>query len=545
MKTLEFKLHPSTSQSQIIDLWLRQLKWVWNRGLSLLEEDQQRRWRQKHNHLLPDSLKLKWKNNHFVGCGVQKNKSGHKYCKTRTNRNIEDPKKLFLSGSYYAKRHNQDKPWLQSICTRVMSGIHQSLDKAWKAYSDPSHPGRRPHYKRTRDNLKTLINNSGRTTVKFTHADKSDDAYVQFPVLGKIGCKGFYKRYPVDVEHGSVKIVKEPSGYYLHVCVDLPERRLKQSDRLVGIDPGLKSVITTDKGREVAPPRLYRKREKKIQRLQRQASRQQKGSASQNRTYQKIALENEKIRRSRNAFNHKLSTKIVREYGAIAIEDIQIKNLVRRPKPKKRKNGKGYEQNGAKRKSGLNKSFADAALGDLIAKIESKCKVAGREFVRVPSAYTTIDCSRCGDKVAKALSTRTHRCSSCGYVDGRDSNAAKNILTKGRQLLLEYFGKTYRAWAWEGGESLKRDESERLTGGTTSNHASETLLSIDGGMPPEAVLETALQPRDENSLQLPNSSSNDLRDAKGVGTTPLPKTPSSLQKLNSPEYEQHLRSGLL
>ncbi len=501
MKTLEFKLHPSTSQSQIIDLWLRQLKWVWNRGLSLLEEHQQRRWRQKHNHSLPDSLRLKWKNNHFIGCGVQKTKGGHKYCKIRTDRSIEDPKKLFVSGSYYAKQYNQDKPWLQGICTRVMSGIHQSLDKAWKTYSDPSHPGRRPHYKGKRDNLKTLINNNGRTTVKFTHVDKSDDAFVQFPVLGKITCKGFYKRYPVGVEHGSVKIVKEPSGYYLQVCVDLPEKQLKQSDRLVGIDPGLKSVLTTDQGREVAPPRLYRKREKKIQRLQRKASRQQEGSTSQKRTRQKIALENEKIRRSRNAFNHKLSTKIVREYGAIAIENIQIKNLVRRPKAKKRKDGKGYEQNGAKRKSGLNKSFADNALGDLIAKIESKCKVAGRDFMRVPAAYTTINCSRCGEKVAKALSTRTHRCPSCGYVDGRDSNAAKNILAKGRQILLEDFGKHYRAWAWEWDENPKRDESDRPTGGTTDVIASETPLSSNGGVPPEAVLETALQPRDEDSLQ--------------------------------------------
>jgi putative transposase len=103
---------------------------------------------------------------------------------------------------------------------------------------------------------------------------------------------------------------------------------------------------------------------------------------------------------------------------------------MRRPKPKKREDGKGYEHNGAKRKSGLNKSFADTGLGDLKAKIESKAKAGGREVALVAPQYTTIDCSRCGAEVKKALSTRTHRCSSCGLVLDRDENAARNILMK-------------------------------------------------------------------------------------------------------------------
>jgi hypothetical protein len=47
VKTLEFKIYPSTAQAQTIDLWLEQLKWVWNRGLEIRLEAQQRRWREK------------------------------------------------------------------------------------------------------------------------------------------------------------------------------------------------------------------------------------------------------------------------------------------------------------------------------------------------------------------------------------------------------------------------------------------------------------------------------------------------------------------
>lgn len=146
-------------------------------------------------------------------------------------------------------------------------------------------------------------------------------------------------------------------------------------------------------------------------------------------------MQHEKIRRSRNAFNHKLSTKVVREYSGIVMEDLKIQNLSRKPKAKKREDGNGYEQNGAKRKAGLNKSFADSALGDLISKIETKCKDTDREFVKVAAHHTTVDCSNCGAKIKKALSQRTHRCTECGYEDGRDSNAAKNILIKGQKNL--------------------------------------------------------------------------------------------------------------
>ncbi|NET60314.1 MAG: transposase, partial [Symploca sp. SIO2E6] len=41
------------------------------------------------------------------------------------------------------------------------------------------------------------------------------------------------------------------------------------------------------------------------------------------------------------------------------------------------------------------------------------------------------DCSVCGTRVKKSLSTRTHRCHSCGTVMHRDHNAAKQILLKG------------------------------------------------------------------------------------------------------------------
>jgi len=46
-----------------------------------------------------------------------------------------------------------------------------------------------------------------------------------------------------------------------------------------------------------------------------------------------------------------------------------------------------------------------------------------------------VECSKCGAKVPKTLSTRTHICPSCKYVEDRDINAALNILKKALKML--------------------------------------------------------------------------------------------------------------
>ena len=471
MKTLEFKLSLTTAQKQTIDQWLEKIKWVWNTGLSLKLAGVQKKFRDKEigDRIIPDGVVLRWKwrkisttdkkgkvtekweKIRLVGTGVIRPKKGYPYCEIRQHRDIEDPKK-YSESAFYKK---ENAPFMADVPHKFKTAVVKSLYKAWDESLDPESLKRKPKFKRKNDKIKSLTNlNAGGDSneLKPKKIPGSNNGYVQFPKLGKIRVKGLFERYDWH-DWGAARIVKEPSGYYLQVCVDIPNDPLPKSNKPVGIDPGLLSVVTTDQGKEVAPPKLFRKEQRKLRRLQRKASRQQKGSNNQKKTYQKIARQHEGIRRSRNAFNHKLSTKIVREYSGIAIEDIKIQNLTRKPKAKKREDGNGYEQNGAKRKAGLNKSFADSALGDLISKIETKCKDTDREFVKVSANYTTVDCSNCGAKIKKALSQRTHRCTECGYEDGRDSNAAKNILIKGKKE----FNTMYRAWAWEHGETRKPD----------------------------------------------------------------------------------------
>jgi putative transposase len=148
------------------------------------------------------------------------------------------------------------------------------------------------------------------------------------------------------------------------------------------------------------------------------------------------------VRRQRQDFHHKTALDLVRQYDVIYVEAIQAANLSRRPEPKPDGDGNGgYAHNGANRKAGLNKSIQDAGWRHFLSILAFKAACAGKRVEAVNPAYTSQDCSNvladgaiCGERIAKALSVRTHICPKCGYVADRDENAARNIQWRGQRL---------------------------------------------------------------------------------------------------------------
>jgi len=143
------------------------------------------------------------------------------------------------------------------------------------------------------------------------------------------------------------------------------------------------------------------------------------------------ARKHQKVKRQRCDFHHKTALALVREYDVICMEDLQIRNLSRRPKATLDGNG-GYLHNGAAHKAGLNKSINDAGWYAFRRILTCKAEWAGKRVEVIPPAYTTQDCSGCGERVYKSLSVRTHVCPRCGLVMDRDVNAALHILESGR-----------------------------------------------------------------------------------------------------------------
>jgi putative transposase len=89
----------------------------------------------------------------------------------------------------------------------------------------------------------------------------------------------------------------------------------------------------------------------------------------------------------RRDFAHQVSRRVVNDHDLIVYENLKIKNMTRRPKPRPDQQG-GYEPNGARAKAGLNRSINDAGWGTIRAMIDYKAESAGREVIAVDPRNT-------------------------------------------------------------------------------------------------------------------------------------------------------------
>jgi len=168
-----------------------------------------------------------------------------------------------------------------------------------------------------------------------------------------------------------------------------------------------------------------------VKQAQRGVSRRTKGSKRWRKAVHQCAQNHQKAKRHRSDFDHKTALALVREYDVLYLEDLQIRNMSRRPAPIPDGNG-GYEHNGASRKAGLNKSIHDAGWYAFRRILACKAAWAGKRVEAIPPQNTTQDCSGCGERIYTSLSVRTHVCTNCGLVMDRDANAALNMLRAGQ-----------------------------------------------------------------------------------------------------------------
>jgi putative transposase len=234
---------------------------------------------------------------------------------------------------------------------------------------------------------------------------------------------------PEDAKFMSVTISKNPSGqYYASVLVEQEIKHFDKTNKEVGIDVGLKVFFKRSDGETVANPRYFRDSQAELAKMQRILSRKVKGSNRWKSTKRKIARIYNRIANQRAWFLQTESTKIVKEFDVIRIENLNIAGLSAKCKPKQDEAG-NYLPNGQSKKVGLNKSITDASWGLFFMMLDYKCKWYGKELIKIdrfaPSSKT---CSGCGwvDK-NMTLQKRTFACPDCGLILDRDENAAINI----------------------------------------------------------------------------------------------------------------------
>nr|WP_198954141.1 RNA-guided endonuclease TnpB family protein [Moorena bouillonii] len=208
-----------------------------------------------------------------------------------------------------------------------------------------------------------------------------------------------------------VRIVKRSDGYYVQFCVKIENSRpAPETNTEVGIDVGLEYFYSDSNGNHEENPKFLRKAEKDIKRSQGKIYKKKKGSSGRNKARGIYSRKHLRVTRQRNEHAKRLARNLCLANAKIVLEDLNISGLVRNHK--------------------LAKSISDASWYNFRQWLEHFGVKFGREIIAVPPHYTSQECSNCGVRVQKSLSTRTHSCPHCGYVEQRDVNAAKVILSR-------------------------------------------------------------------------------------------------------------------
>ena len=240
-----------------------------------------------------------------------------------------------------------------------------------------------------------------------------------------------HRKFKGDVK--TMTVTRTSTGkYFASILVDnkkeLPTPKKVQPKNTIGIDLGLNHFIVTSNGEKVDNPRYLRESLDRIGVLQKRASRKKKGSNKQKKAYKKVAVLHEKSANQRKDFLHKLSSKLISENQTICVEDLNIKGMSARCKPKQDEAG-NYLPNSQSSKSGLNKSIHDAGWGEFVEMLKYKAAWSGKNILQIGRfEASSKTCNNCGaTNHTLTLKDREWSCANCGNIHDRDVNAAKNI----------------------------------------------------------------------------------------------------------------------
>ena len=298
--------------------------------------------------------------------------------------------------------------WLREYDSMALQESVRNLNKSYRAFFE----GRAgfPHYKSRR---------GPQSSYHCTNVSVGPN-YVRVPKMEPIKAR-IHREIVGKVK--SITLEADSAGdYYAAVLWEdgLAEKEpLKEiyEDQVIGIDVGIKDLLTVSNGRKEPNPRHLKRARKALRRRSRQFSRTKKGSRRREKARRRLARAHKRVANARNDNLHKVSSRLVNESQALAAEGLRIINMLKN--------------------HCLAESIADAAWSELFRMIAYKAKREGKYFVQIDTFFpSSKTCSCCGFKLEKLdLATREWTCPHCGSHHDRDVNAAANIRAEGIRKL--------------------------------------------------------------------------------------------------------------
>ncbi|OBZ36085.1 IS200/IS605 family element RNA-guided endonuclease TnpB [Methanohalophilus sp. DAL1] len=296
----------------------------------------------------------------------------------------------------------EDMEWLKEVNSQSLRGATLNLDNAFTRFF---------REKTGFPNFKSKKNPVQSFSVPQYYKVDFEKNKVKLPKIGWI--KTILHRH-FDGKCKTATVSKIPSGkYFISILVDdgkeLPDKQDFDENSAVGIDVGIKDFAIMSNGEKIDNPRHLNNSVKRLKVLQKRLSRKQRGSKNRDKAKQQIAKLHEKIANQRNDFQHKLTSRLISENQAIALETLTVSGMLKNHK--------------------LAQSISDVSWSSFVTKLEYKAEWYGKSILRIGQFEpSTKICNVCGYHNNNiTLVERQWQCPDCGASHDRDVNAAINI----------------------------------------------------------------------------------------------------------------------
>jgi putative transposase len=324
----------------------------------------------------------------------------------RTDAYYKHGERLYYEGTSQrltALKKQDDHAWLNEVSSVPLQQALRHLDKAFRNFFEGR--AQYPTFKRKRtDQAATYTASAFKWDGKALTLAKMDEPLTLV----------WSRHLPKDARATTVTVTKDSANrYFVSFLVEEDIKPLPVTPKMVGLDLGLKSMIITSDGHTYGNPKFAAYVEKKLAKAQRRKAKKKKGSKNRAKARLKVARLHKRIADRRRDYQHKLSTKIIRENQVVCVESLHVKNMLKNEK--------------------LAKAISDVGWGEFVRQVEYKATWYGRTLVKIDKFYPSSKrCFHCGHILdSLPLDIRFWECPQCHASHDRDINAAQNILAAG------------------------------------------------------------------------------------------------------------------
>ncbi len=265
--------------------------------------------------------------------------------------------------------------------------------------------------------------------------------YLSLPKVGLIKAR-HHRPIPDGAILKSVQVIKKADGWYINLRLqdntvpDFKPDITPTWDNSLGMDAVLHEddYLATSEGFKLPALKSFRKSQSKLASVSKRKAKRKRGSRARRKLAKREARIHQRIGRARRDHAYKTAQKLLRTGKTVFFhEKLNLSGLSRRNKAKQDDNGK-YLPNGQTAKSGLNKSWADAAFGQFFEILAFKAEKAGARVIAVNPQYTSILLSYKDEFVFNDCSIREYWDEELKLWIDRDISSSVNIKRVGLDL---------------------------------------------------------------------------------------------------------------